>query len=104
MHLFWLLFRRRRAGRCIAGRRVVVAAAPAAMAAAMAVGAFFAVSDAVKEITPWSNKTIVSSRGYMLGYNDLKSPSVSGFFRFLAKLGDGFMKMQIVRIDFREVQ
>ncbi len=68
------------------------------------VGAFFAVSDAVKEITPWSNKTIVSSRGYMLGYNDLKSPSVSGFFRFLAKLGDGFMKMQIVRIDFREVQ
>lgn len=68
------------------------------------VGAFFAVSDAVKEITPWSNKTIVSSRGYMLGYNDLKSPSVSGFFRFLAKLGDGFMKMQIVRIDFGEVQ
>lgn len=66
------------------------------------VGAFFAVSDAVKEITPWSNKTIVSSRGYMLGYNDLKSPSVSGFFRFLAKLGDGFMKMQIVRIDFKE--
>ena len=40
----------------------------------------------------------------MLGYNDLKSPSVSGFFRFLAKLGDGFMKMQIVRIDFGEVQ
>ena len=43
MHLFWLLFRRRRAGRCIAGRRGLVAAAPAAMAAAMAVGAFFAV-------------------------------------------------------------
>ena len=40
MHLFWLLFRRRRAGRCIAGRRGLVAAAPAAMAAAMAVGAF----------------------------------------------------------------
>ena len=29
-----------------------------------------------------------SSRGYMLGYNDLKDPSVSGFFRFLA-LGRG---------------
>ena len=68
------------------------------------VSAYFAVSKAKKELTPWSNKTIVSSRGYMLGYNDLKSPSVSGFFRFLAKLGDGFMKMQIVRIDFREVQ
>ena len=25
----------------------------------------------------------VSSRGYMLGYHDLKDPSVSGFFRFL---------------------
>ena len=68
------------------------------------VSAYFAVSKAKKELTPWSNKTIVSSRGYMLGYNDLKSPSVSGFFRFLAKLGDGFMKMQIVRIDFGEVQ
>lgn len=39
-------------------------------------------------------------RGYMLGYHDLKDPSVSGFFRFLAKLGDRVMRMQIVRIDF----
>ena len=38
----------------------------------------------------------------MLGYNDLKDKSVSGFFRFLAKAGDNFMKMQIVRIDFKE--
>lgn len=68
------------------------------------VSAYFAVSKAKKELTPWSDKIIVSSRGYMLGYNDLKDKSVSGFFRFLAKLGDGFMKMQIVRIDFREVQ
>ena len=68
------------------------------------VSAYFAVSKAKKELTPWSDKIIVSSRGYMLGYNGLKSPSVSGFFRFLAKLGDGFMKMQIVRIDFGEVQ
>ena len=37
----------------------------------------------------------------MLGYNDLKLPSVSGFFRFLAKVGDNMMKMQIVRIDFK---
>lgn len=66
------------------------------------VSAYFAVSKAKKELTPWSDKIIVSSRGYMLGYNDLKSPSVSGFFRFLAKAGDNFMKMQIVRIDFKE--
>ena len=42
-----------------------------------------------------------SSRGYMLGYNDLKGPSVSGFFRFLARVGDGMMRMQIVKIKFR---
>ena len=36
----------------------------------------------------------------MLGYSDLKDPSVSGFFRFLAKVGDGMMKMQIVKINF----
>lgn len=66
------------------------------------VGAYFSVSNAKKEITPWSNKIIVSSRGYMLGYNDLKDKSVSRFFRFLAKVGDNFMKMQIVRIDFKK--
>ena len=36
----------------------------------------------------------------MLGYNDLHDPSVSGFFRFLARAGDGMMKMQIVKIKF----
>ena len=64
------------------------------------VGAYFAVSDAPKEIGPWDSRLQVSSRGYMLGYNDLKNPSVSGFFRFLAKVGDGMMKMQIVKIRF----
>lgn len=66
------------------------------------VSAYFAVSKAKKELTPWSDKITVSSRGYMLGYNDLKDKSVSGFFRFLAKAGDNLMKMQIVRIDFKE--
>ena len=64
------------------------------------VGAYFAVSDAAREISAWDKRVAVSSRGYMLGYNDLKDPSVSGFFRFLSKVGDGFMNMQIVRIDF----
>ena len=64
------------------------------------VGAYFAVSDAPKEIGAWDSRLQVSSRGYMLGYNDLKAPSVSGFFRFLAKVGDGMMKMQIVKIKF----
>ena len=66
------------------------------------VGAYFAVSDAKKRKL-FSNGTAacrVTSRGYMLGYNDLKDPSVSGFFPFLAKVGDGMMKMQIVKINF----
>ena len=64
------------------------------------VGAYFAVSDAQKELSPWDSRLRVTSRGYMLGYNDLNDPSVSGFFRFLAKLGDNGMKMQIVKIKF----
>ena len=64
------------------------------------VGAYFAVSDAPKEIDAWSSRLQVTSRGYMLGYTDLKDPSVSGFFRFLARVGDGMMKMQIVKISF----
>lgn len=66
------------------------------------VGAYFAVSDAKAELSLWSEKLQISSRGYMLGYNDLKDPSVSSFFRFLAKIGDEKMKMQIVRLDFKE--
>ena len=64
------------------------------------VGAYFAVSDAPKEIGAWDSRLQVTSRGYMLGYTDLKDPSVSGFFRFLARVGDGMMKMQIVKIRF----
>ena len=64
------------------------------------VGAYFAVSDAPKEIGAWHSRLQVTSRGYMLGYNDLRDPSVSGFFRFLAKVGDRMMKMQIVKIGF----
>ena len=64
------------------------------------VGAYFAVSDAKSELPPWDSRLKVTSRGYMLGYTNLKDPSISGFFRFLAKIGDGMMKMQIVKIGF----
>ena len=63
-------------------------------------GAYFAVADARRELSAWDSRLRVSSRGYMLGYNDLKDPSVSGFFRFLAKVGDGMMRMQIVKLRF----
>ena len=65
------------------------------------VGAYFAVVDAAREITPWAENLRVTSRGYMLGYQSLRDPSVSGFFRLLAKIGDGAMKMRIVRIEFK---
>ncbi len=66
------------------------------------VGAYFSVEDAEREISAWNPALKVSTRGYMLGYNDLKDPSVSGFFRFLSKIGDGMMKMRIVKIGFGE--
>ena len=64
------------------------------------VEAFFSVSDAKKELSLWNDNIRVSSRGYMLGYSDLKYPSVSRFFRILSRLGDDIIKMQIVRLDF----
>ena len=64
------------------------------------VGAYFAVSEAPGEIGAWDSSLQVTSRGYMLGSNDLHDPSVSGFFRFLARVGDHGMKMQIVKIRF----
>lgn len=63
------------------------------------VNAYFSVSDAKKELSLQDNIS-VSSRGYMLGYSDLKGSAVSGYFRFLAKIGDNVMKMKIVRLDF----
>ena len=63
--------------------------------------AYFAVADAEKEIGAWDRRLCVRSRGYMLGYNDLKNSSVSRFFRFLAWLGDHTMKMQIVKVAFQ---
>ncbi len=68
------------------------------------VNAYFSVSDAKKELSWWSENISVSSRGYMLGYNDLKDASINGFFRLLAKLGDDMMKMKIVRLDFGGVK
>ena len=64
------------------------------------VGAYFAVADAKAELSPWDERLSVSSRGYMLGYNDLTAPSVSGFFRFLSRVGDNSMNMQIVKLKF----
>lgn len=57
------------------------------------VGAYFSVEYAKTEVSAWGGGIRVSSRRYMLGYNDHKDPLVSGFFRFLSCIGDGSMKM-----------
>lgn len=63
------------------------------------VGAYFYVADVKKDLANWENVR-ASSRGYMLGYHQLNYKSVRPFFRFLAKFGDGPIKMKIVGLDF----
>ena len=63
------------------------------------VNACFNIDDAF-EIASENKKITATSRGYMLGYNDLKSDSINSFFRFLANVGDKCMKMQIIKYDF----
>ena len=65
------------------------------------VGAYFSASDAKAELSAWSKKLEVSARGYMLGYQSLDDPSVGGFYRFLARVGDRKMKMRIVKVVFQ---
>ena len=66
------------------------------------VGAYFSVKDGEGDLEPWSPLFSVSSRGYMLGYQSLHDPAVRPVHRLLAKLADGPMHLQIVRIDFAE--
>ena len=65
------------------------------------VGAYFSVRDAKKELSLWSPKLGISSRGYMLGYQSLDDPSVKRFYRLLARIGDRMMHMQIIRLSFQ---
>ena len=62
-------------------------------------GNLFYTNNAVKDLSSWSDKISVSSKGYMLGYYDMKLPSIKGIHRLLAKVGDNIMHMQIVKIE-----
>ena len=66
------------------------------------VGAYFSVKDAKQELEHWSQLFSVSSRSYMLGYQLLHDPAVQPIHRLLAKIADGPMHLQIVRVDFAE--
>lgn len=94
------------------GRLVFDAAGPAAVKLMLKtwikqadihdVNAYFSVKDAAKELGAWSNKIAVSSRGYMQGYQTLRGPEIRPLHRLLARIADGPMKLQIVRMDFQE--
>ncbi len=60
-------------------------------------GLFYA-NNPKKELD-WSNKIKVTSKDYMLGYYDMKSPGIRFSHRLLAKIGDKMLKMSINRMD-----
>lgn len=61
---------------------------------------FFSVDNPQKELK-WSQKITVSARGYMLGYYDRKLRNTGWRNYLLAKIGDGFFNMAIIRMDFK---
>lgn len=65
------------------------------------VGAYFSVRDPARELSPWTDRIAVSSRGYMQGYQKLRGPGIRPVHRLLARLADGPMKLQIVRMEFQ---
>lgn len=66
------------------------------------VSGYFCVSDPKKDLADLPKNIRVSSKGYMRGYYNLKEYDISGIHRFLAKVGDGVMKMRIYRLDIED--
>ena len=64
------------------------------------IGAYFHVQDLDADVRSWLRHAKASTRGYMLGYNDLRDPSVPGLYRVLARIGDNALKIKILRVDF----
>ncbi len=48
----------------------------------------------------WSEKIKVTTKGYMLGYYDMKSPNIRFLHRLFGKIGDKCIKMSINKLDF----
>ncbi len=63
------------------------------------VDGFFHVDHPEKDLN-WSDKVKVYSKGYMLGYYDMRSKGVRRSHRLLAKIGDSWMKMAVHRVEF----
>ena len=60
----------------------------------------FSVAHAKEELDRWAENLKVSSRGYMQGYEKLEGFGIKPVHRLLAKIADGPLHLQIVRIDF----
>ena len=63
------------------------------------VDGFFYINNPEKDLN-WSEKIKVTSKGYMLGYYDMKSPNIHFTHRLLGKICDNVMKMSINKMDF----
>ena len=64
------------------------------------VDGFFYINNPEKDLN-WSEKIKVTSKGYILGYYDMKSPNIQHFaHRLLGKICDNVMKMSINKMDF----
>ena len=63
----------------------------------------FYVNNTIKELN-WSDKIKVTSKGYMLGYYNMKSFNIRSSHRLLARIGDNVMKMKINKFQFGELR
>ena len=63
------------------------------------VDGFFYINNPGKDLY-WSEKIKVTSKGYMLGYYDMKSPNIHFTHRLLGKICDNAMKMSINKMEF----
>lgn len=63
-------------------------------------GAYFSVAHANEELGRWAENVKVTSRGYMEGYQELTGPGVKPIHRLMAKIADGPLHLQIVRMEF----
>ena len=65
------------------------------------VSAFFSLEDE-RELQSWSSHfSAVSAKSYMRGYRDIY-PDVNAFHKLMIRFCDSFVKMKIVKIEFRE--
>ena len=63
------------------------------------VDGFFYINNQEEDLN-WSEKIKVTSKGYMLGYYDMKSPNIHFTHRLLGKICDNVMKMSINKMEF----